>query len=430
MKRPFDSLMRNEDCTAADPGRHELSRRGLLARGGAVGLTALAAPSILPRFAIAAETAGGARPAGTVVVLFLRGAVDGLSLVVPHQDKSYYAARPSLAIPESKVHDLDGRFGLHPSLGALVPLWNRGELAVVHAAGLLTTADYSHFNAQADMENGSDDPAIGSGWLARHLLCRPQAKDALRAVAMGPHVAASLSGYRRATAVAGLANFQLQVAGIAYDKVMRALEHLYTDSGRPATQAAHETFDALKRVAAIREKPYVPANHVEYPASALGDALLDVARIAKGVPELEAVTLDAGGWDTHAAQNAILPNLLADLAASLLAFVTDLGERMRHTTVVVMSEFGRRVQENSAGGTDHGHGNVMFVIGDGVRGKHVYSHWPGLAPKELDYGDLAVTTDYRQVVADVLKHRLDNHHVDRVFPGMKHRSVGLVRHAG
>jgi uncharacterized protein (DUF1501 family) len=413
------SQLRDEDCS--------LSRRGLLARGGAAGLAALATPSLLPRYAVAAETAGGKRPAGTVVVLFLRGAVDGLSLVVPHQDAAYYKARPSLAIPEKKVHDLDGRFGLHPSLGGLLPLWQRRELAVVQAAGLLTTADYSHFNAQAEMENGSDDPGIGSGWLARHLLCRPQAKDALRAVAVGQHISASLNGYRRATAIAGLANFQLDVAGIAYDKVMRALEHLYTDDDRPATQAAHETFDALQRIAAIRNQPYTPEHSVVYPRSPLGSALLDVARVVKAVPELEAVTLDAGGWDTHAAQNLLLPNLLGDLASSLLAFTTDLGDRMRHTTIIVMSEFGRRVQENSAGGTDHGHGNVMFVIGKGINGKHVYTRWPGLAPKDLDYGDLAVTTDYRQVIADVLKHRLDNHRINRVFPGMQHRPVGVAK---
>ncbi len=419
MKRPLRPQMREDECS--------LTRRGLLARGGAVGLAALATPSIIPRFAVAAETAGDGRPAGTLIVLFLRGAVDGLSVVVPHHDPAYYKARPTLAIPENKVHDLDGRFGLHPSLAGLVPLWQHGDLAVVHATGLVTTADYSHFDAQASMECGSDDPGIGTGWLARHLLCRPQAKDALRAVAIGPHVAASLSGYRRATAIDGLADFQLSMAGTAYDQVMRALEHLYTDSGRPATQAAHETFDALKRIAAIRDQPYVPAHNVAYPSSPLGAALFDIARVAKGVPELEAVTLDAGGWDTHAAQNAVLPGLLGDLAASLLAFTTDLGELMRHTTIVVMSEFGRRVEENSGGGTDHGHGNVMFVIGKGVRGRHVYSHWPGLAPGKLDYGDLAVTTDYRQVLSDVVKHRMRNHHVARVFPGLHYRPVGVAR---
>jgi uncharacterized protein (DUF1501 family) len=419
MKRPTDRRLADEDCS--------LTRRGLLARGGAVGLAALATPALMPRFAVAAETAGGDRPAGTVIALFLRGAVDGLSLVVPHQDRAYYKLRPTLAVPENRVHDLDGRFGLHPSLGALMSLWHRGDLAVVHATGLITTADYSHFNAQAEMENGADDPAIGSGWLARHLMCRPQAKDSLRAVAVGPHVAASLSGYRRATAMANLESFQLSMAGVAYDKVMRALEHLYTDRGQPATQAAHETFDALRRIADIRSQPYAPAHNVTYPTSALGSALLDVARVAKAVPELEAVTLDAGGWDTHVAQNAVLPVLLGDLASSLLAFTTDLGERMRHTTIVVMSEFGRRVQENSAGGTDHGHGNVMFVIGKGIRGRHVYSHWPGLGVKDLDYGDLAVTTDYRQVVADVLTHRLANHHVDKVFPGLKYHPLGVAK---
>jgi uncharacterized protein (DUF1501 family) len=225
-----------------------------------------------------------------------------------------------------------------------------------------------------------------------------------------------------------LGAFALGDVPASYDRVMLALDKLYSDRGMPATQAAHETFAALQRVATVRDAPYTPEHNVVYPASALGLALLDIAKVVKSVPQLEAVTLDAGGWDTHAAQNALLPRLLGDLAASLLAFTTDLGERMRHTTVVVMSEFGRRVQENSAGGTDHGHGNVMFVIGKGVRGRHVYSHWPGLAPTDLDYGNLKVTTDYRQVVSDVVKHRLANHHIDRVFPGLAYRPVGLAPH--
>jgi uncharacterized protein (DUF1501 family) len=428
MKPELEALMRDGDCSLSHSAKHALTRRGLLSKGGAVGLAALAAPSIIPRYAVAAETAGGERPAGTLIVLFLRGAVDGLSMVVPHQDRYYYKLRPTLAIPESKVHDLDGKFGLHPSLAGLVPLWRKGDLAVVHATGLITTANYSHFNAQAEMENGSDNGAVGNGWLARHLLCRPQATDALRAIAVGQHVSASLFGYRRATALSNLGSFELSTLGIAYDQVMHALDRLYSDSGRPATQAAHETFDALNRIAAIRDKPYVPARHVEYPVSYLGAALSDVARIVKGVPQLEAVTLDAGGWDTHAAQNAVLPTLLGDLAASLLAFTTDLGDRMRHTTIVVMSEFGRRVQENSAAGTDHGHGNAMMVIGKGIRGRHVYSHWPGLSETQLDYGDLAATTDYRQVLSDVVKHRLDNHKIDKVFPGLRYRPVGVAKH--
>jgi uncharacterized protein (DUF1501 family) len=427
MKPQLEALMRDGDCSLSQAARHDLTRRGLLGRGGAVGLAALAAPSIIPRYAVAAENAAGERPAGTVVVVFLRGAVDGLSMVVPHQDRYYYKLRPTLAVPEAKVHDLDGKFGLHPALGGLVPLWRKGDLAIVHATGLITTANYSHFNAQAEMENGSDNGTAGNGWLARHLLCRPQATDALRAIAIGQHVSASLNGYRRATAMASLGSFQLSTLGLAYDKVMHALDRLYSDSGRPATHAAHETFDALNRIAAIRETPYLPAHHAEYPASYLGAALSDVARVVKAVPQLEAVTLDVGGWDTHAAQNAVLPGLLGDLAASLLAFTTDLGERMRHTTIVVMSEFGRRVQENSAGGTDHGHGNAMFVIGKGIRGRRIYSHWPGLSETQLDYGDLAATTDYRQVLSDVVNHRLENHKIDQVFPGLRYRPVGVAK---
>jgi uncharacterized protein (DUF1501 family) len=291
---------------------------------------------------------------------------------------------------------------------------------------MLTTADYSHFDAQAVMEAGEDGSSIGGGWLARHLLCRPQATDSLRAVSIGAHVAASLVGWTSATTMENLQSFQLTDIPVAYDRVMRALDRLYSDLGRPATAAADETFGALKRVADVRDRPYQPANGVTYPGSQLGASLLDIARIVKAVPELEAVTLDAGGWDTHAEQNAVLPALLADLAASLIAFCTDLGEAMRHTTVIVMSEFGRRVEQNSAGGTDHGHGNVMFVIGKGIRGGHVYSRWPGLAAKELDAGNLAVTTDYRQVVSDVIAHRLHNDQLQQVFPGLRYRPVGVA----
>jgi uncharacterized protein (DUF1501 family) len=388
----------------------------------------MAIPSVVPRYAFAADTSGSTRPAGCIVVLFLRGAVDGLSMVVPHQDRAYYRARPTLSIAESRVLNLDGHFGLHPSLAGLMPMWKNRELAIIHATGMLTTAGYSHFDGQAIMEAGSEDTGIGSGWLARHLQCRPQATDSLRAISIGDHVAASLVGWRRTSAMQSLGAFALGDVPASYDRVMLALDKLYSDRGMPATQAAHETFAALQRVATVRDAPYTPEHNVVYPASALGLALLDIAKVVKSVPQLEAVTLDAGGWDTHAAQNALLPRLLGDLAASLLAFTTDLGERMRHTTVVVMSEFGRRVQENSAGGTDHGHGNVMFVIGKGVRGRHVYSHWPGLAPTDLDYGNLKVTTDYRQVVSDVVKHRLANHHIDRVFPGLAYRPVGLAPH--
>lgn len=404
-----------------------LSRRGMLAKGGAVGLAALAAPSVVPRFAFAADTSDSKRPPGTLVVLFLRGAVDGLSLVVPHHDKAYYAARPTLAIPANKVHDLDGRFGLHPSLQPLMPLWRHNELAIVHATGMLTTADYSHFDAQATMEAGADDPGLGTGWLARHLLCRPQARDTFRAVSVGQHVAASLVGWPHVTAMTGLAGFQLSTVDAAYDRVMHSLDRLYSDRGRPATAAAAETFDALRRVAAVRAAPYTPGNGAAYPRSPLGASLLDIARVLKGVKQTEAVTVDAiGGWDTHVAQNAVLPTLLSDLAASLVAFTTDLGHQMRRTTIVVMSEFGRRVEENSGGGTDHGHGNVMFVLGKGIDGGKVFTHWPGLGETKLDYGDLAVTTDYRQVVGDLVAHRLDNPHISRVFPGLRFHPVGIA----
>ncbi|HWA64786.1 MAG TPA: DUF1501 domain-containing protein [Mycobacteriales bacterium] len=409
-----------------------LSRRGLLTRGCALGLAAMATPSALPRYAFAADASPDAPAAGRLVVVFLRGAVDGLSLVVPHHDADYYRLRPTLAVPQHSVHDLDGRFGLHPALAALLPLWRNRELAVVQATGLDTTAGYSHFDAQATMEAGSDDPGLSTGWLARHLLCRPQATNTLRAVSFGTHVAASLIGWDHTTAMSGLETFQLDTVSASYDLVMKALDRLYSDTGRPATEAAHETFAALRQVAAVRNRPYAPSHGVSYPRSLLGAALEDIAKVVKNVPALEAVTVDAYGvdgfsWDTHVGQNAALPALLTDLGACLAAFTTDLAEEMDRTTVVVMSEFGRRVEENSGGGTDHGHGNVMFVLGRGIRGGRVFTRWPGLGERALDYGDLAVTTDYRQVVGEVITARLHNHRLGRVFPDLRFEPVGLTR---
>jgi uncharacterized protein (DUF1501 family) len=223
-----------------------------------------------------------------------------------------------------------------------------------------------------------------------------------------------------------VATFGINTLGQSYDRVMHALDRLYSDSGRPATQAAHDTFDALHRVSAVRSRPYTPAHHATYPSSPLGESMLDIARVIKEVGQVEAVTVDAGGWDTHASQSRVLPTLLGDLASSLHAFTTDLGEHMNRVTIVVMSEFGRRLEENSASGTDHGHGNTMFVIGRGVRGGKVYGSWPGLTARDLDLGNLAVTTDYRRVLADVVSHRLGNHHLGRVFPGLKHGPLQLV----
>jgi uncharacterized protein (DUF1501 family) len=407
-----------------------MSRRGLIARGGAVGLAALAAPSVVPRFAFAADGShhGSDHHAdGTVVVLFLRGAVDGLSVVVPHSSSAYHDARPTIAIPSHKVHDLDGHFGLHPSLGKLMPMWNRQELAIVHAAGLRSTANYSHFDAQAEMELGHGTTGPASGWLARHLQCRPHAQGTFRAISFGPHVSTSLVGWPQPTTMGSLDNFSLNTLGHSYDATMRALDRLFSDRGRPATEAAHATFAALRRVSEVRTRPYHPSHGAKYPTSQVGRTLLDIARVLKAVPQTEAVTADVYGWDTHAAQDAFLPGNLADFGASLAAFTADMGDRMRQTTIIVMSEFGRRLEENSAHGTDHGHGTVMFVIGKGIHGGRVFGHWPGLGASDLDDGNLAVTTDYRQVVSEVVHRRLHNHRVHKVFPGLHYRPIGLAR---
>ncbi|MBM3795103.1 MAG: DUF1501 domain-containing protein [Acidobacteria bacterium] len=353
-----------------------------------------------------------------LVAVFQRGAMDGLNAVIPHTDEVYYKARPSIAIPKSDVLDLgDGRFGLHPALAPLHALWNRKQLAIVHAAGSHDLTR-SHFDAQDYMESGT--PGLKStrdGWLNRALPPMPDAKTPLRAVSIGPRLARTLRGANSAVAINSIRDFKVRDRGSKDE-----LESMYSGTA-DATLAApgRDTFEAVKLVEKIDKQPYTPAAGAKYPVgSSFGASLQQIARLVKADVGLEVAFADIGGWDTHNNESARLQGLLTDFAGSLGAFAADLGDRFEDVTVVTMSEFGRTVRENGSGGTDHGHANAMFVLSGSaaLSGGKVHGRWPGLAPELLHEGrDLAVATDFRAVLGEVVSRQLGVKDVARVFPG-------------
>lgn len=432
------------------------NRRRFL-QGLAPTLGVLSLATGFPRLVFAAEEDGPAEDRDILVCLFLRGGADGLSLIVPHGDQAYYDARPGLAIGEpvgggtsDRAIDLDGFFGLHPALAPLGELYDDGLLAAVHAVGA-PDGSHSHFDAMDTIERGVGVEVGGTvrdGWIGRHLasldptlggsgglggLGGSDADSPFRAVGFGTNLQTSLRGPVPATALQSIAEFHLggAAAGSAVlERFQASLAALYT--GDDAFSAlGRQTLDAIELLdtAALDDEP---KNGASYPESELGSALSQVATLIRAELGLEVACVDAGGWDTHDAQGTTegrLPTLLTDLGSSLHAFATDLADRLDRLTVVVMTEFGRRVDENASAGTDHGGGSCMWLLGGGVRGGKVYGTWPGLAPEQLSGpGDLAVTTDYRTVLAELVDRRLANTALGEVFPGFDPPAyLGLFR---
>lgn len=397
-----------------------LSRRSFL---GALG--ALALPPWFPRLAFAAP-AEAASAGDVLVCLFLRGGADGLNVVVPVGDADYHRARPTLAIPEpgsgaAAALDLDGFFALHPALAPLAELYADGDLAAVHAAGS-PDETRSHFDAMDFMERGTPgEKSVTTGWIGRHLATLAGGNDSpFRAVGMGQIVQTSLRGPVPAVALQSIADFHLAGRPGEIESFQRSLASLYAGDGLLAEQA-QETFAAIAILAAADPGQYQPQNGAAYPPSPVGLGLQQVAQLIRADLGLEVACVDAGGWDTHEGQGGaegLMAGLLADFGAALAAFYADLGDRMDGVTVVTMSEFGRRLAENAAGGSDHGHGGAMLLLGGGVRGGRVYGDWPGLARERLaGPGDLAITTDFRTVLAELVEKRLGNPAVGEVFPG-------------
>jgi uncharacterized protein (DUF1501 family) len=403
------------------------TRRRVLAGVGKVGVAALGAQLVTTRVAFAAPAAraSAAEDGRTLVVLFLRGGMDGLSAVVPAFDPDYYRARPKVGVPQSLLLPADRGFGLHPALAPLQPYWSAGQLAAVHAVAS-PDASRSHFQAQDCLERGGN--GVLTGWLDR-LLSALGPGTTFRAVAEGSSAPRSLAGTSGPVVLSGLQNFTLSGASAVRDRTMTALQALYTGVDHPLaaqTKAALGALDAGKSLLAA-----TPASTVAYPKGELADALKDIARMIRGGAGLRVASVDVGGWDMHTAMGKAdsgqLRTHLGDLAAALAAFAADLGPALDNVNLVTMSEFGRRVTENGSGGADHGHGGLMMLLGGGLNGGKVHGTWPGLAPAALDHGDLAGANDHRDVLAEVVCRRFGVGNVSPIFPGYAPRTLGVCR---
>jgi uncharacterized protein (DUF1501 family) len=399
------------------------NRRFLLHKGA----LALAGTTTIPSFLVRSLLAeASAVPSRRLVVIFQRGAADGLNIVVPWREKNYYSMRPSIAIPQKQVIDLDGFFGLHPSLDPFKPLYDAGHLAIVHAAGS-PDMSRSHFDAQDYMESGT--PGIKStqdGWLNRALqaedLIDRRQQSAFRALALGPEVPRTLAGKIPALALGNVNNFAVAGRGPSPSPAASAFQAMYGDSGDQIFHAAgEETFEAVRMLRAANPAQYTPRNGADYPTSEFGNRMKQIAQLLKSNLGVEAAFTDVGGWDTHHNQGSVegqLSNRLRDFSATIAAFWRDMGDDAENITLVTMSEFGRTARENGTGGTDHGHANAMFVLGGNVKGGKVHGRWPGLDNHQLNEGrDLTLTTDYRQVLGELVNKTIGAANLDLVFPG-------------
>ncbi|HWS53032.1 MAG TPA: DUF1501 domain-containing protein [Pyrinomonadaceae bacterium] len=410
------------------------SRRFFLRRGGvALASFGLAggAPSFLTRAVLAeglsVATTGRRK---TLITIFQRGAVDGLNMIVPHGEQKYYELRPQIAIARPRdgargeaAVDLDGFFGLHPSMSALKSLWDEKRLAVVHAAGS-PDSTRSHFDAQDYMESGTPGrKSTPDGWLNRYLQARPAPKASpFRAVSMTQNLPRSLYGRAPALAIQNLADFRVR-AGAQSPRVEGGFEDIYEQSASEALRGTgKETFEAVRFLKQVNPQQYRPENGARYPRGRYGEALVQIAQLIKAGVGLEVAFTEMGGWDTHRAQGGArgqLAALLAQFAEGIKALTVDLGpERMRDVVVLTMSEFGRTARQNGTGGTDHGHANAVLVVGGAVRGGKVYGDWPGLGEDRLHEGrDLALTTDFRDIFGEVATKHLGHADLRKIFPG-------------
>lgn len=347
----------------------------------------------------------------TLVVVFLRGGADGLNMVAPFGDDGYRKARPRIALGTEDSSKLDDFYRLNSLLRGLEPAWNEGDLAMVHACGS-EDETRSHFEAQDLMEHGG---VAGGGWLGRFLRYKERPADGgLAAIALSKGMPESLRGAPAATAMSSINEFTL---GRGNDAMEKSLSRLYADHGGVLEKPARDTLRALGRIDDLRNRDYEPANDAKYSWDPFAKAMAQTARLIKARVGVEAVTIDIGGWDSHLSQGPIMNPRMTRLGNGLGAFYQDLGKDMKNVSVVVLTEFGRRVGENSAFGTDHGRGGVMFVLGKDIQGGKMHGEWPGLSDDVLEGpGDLPVATNYRDVLAPLLKRHGAGQGMARIFP--------------
>lgn len=397
--------------------------RRLFLKGSAVVMAGVGAtPGWLAR---AAEVAPGRKK--VLVAIFLRGAADGLNIVVPFGEKRYYAMRPNIAVQAPSgigpgqgpsAIDLDGHFGLHSSLEPLKPLWDRGQLAIVTATGS-PDPSRSHFDAQDYMESGTPGKTLGDGWLNRALPPADEATSPVRAITASPEMPHTMRGERSAIAIGNI-----QPVPPAQQAL---LEAMYSRAGN--SQLNRSGRDAFAAAKILRGLKQTPPNPQYSQGGDLGRSLQQIANLIKADVGVEVAFAEVGGWDHHQNETVALTPLLRQFAMALSAFSSDLGDRMEDVVVVTMSEFGRTAEENGNGGTDHGHGNLMFVLGGSVAGGKIYGQWPGLEHEQLNEGrDLAVTTDFRTVLSELVGAQLNQPDLSRVFPGFRQTDpMGLIK---
>lgn len=392
------------------------NRRAFL-KASAIAMYGIGSVPVWLNRALAQSASTGPRKK-TLVAIFQRGASDGLNIVVPHAEQRYYDLRPNIAIPKVSVLDLDGHFGLHPSLANLKPIFDEKHFAIVEAVGS-PDPTRSHFDAQAYMESATPGrKSTSDGWMNRALpsVAKP---SPVRAVAIGNQLALAMKGNHAALSLTEIGRFNVQ------DQAGSSFESMYSSAADTTLQGAgRETFDAIKLLESIQKQPYAPAAGVRYPTTRFGQSLQQIARLIKANVGVEVAFADIGGWDHHVNEVGATPmqgqlaNMLRDYGNSLAAFYRDLEDHMDHVVIVTMSEFGRTARQNGTRGTDHGHANQMFVLGGPVRGGRIYGRWPTLEQEALYEGrDLAVTTDFRTVLSELVAKHLGNRKLDSVFPG-------------
>src|SRR2546426_6884313 len=404
-----------------------MNRRYFIKSGG-IALASFGVMTTAPTFlrrALAAAASAGRRK--TLIAIFQRGAVDGLNMVVPYGEHSYYDMRPSIAIPKpdggaESALNLDGFFGLHPSLAPFKSLWDSKRLAIVHASGSPDNTR-SHFDAQDYMESAT--PGVKStqdGWLNRYLQSKTDSQKSLfRAVSLTQNMPRVMQGKAPALAISNLADFSIR-AGQSSAAVQGGFEAIYDQTVNDALHGTgKETFEAINYLKQVNPAQYKPENGANYPQTPFGNSLRQIAQLIKAGVGLEVAFTDIGGWDTHVNegnQQGQLSNLLRQFSQAIAALYTDLGPRMDDVVILTMSEFGRTVKENGNRGTDHGHANAMFIVGNSVRGGKVYGDWPGLKSEQLYEGrDLALTTDFRDVFGEIAYKHLGATNLKAVFPG-------------
>jgi uncharacterized protein (DUF1501 family) len=438
----------------------KISRRGFLV-GCSTAIAAMAGAR-LTQVALASPEGPDAPNYETLVVVFLRGGWDALNVLIPlgGPDRGYYETyRAQLKVPLTATQTIPAALalanatsngtplGFHPGLSPLLDLYQQGALAVVCAAGL-TSDTRSHFDAMQYMELGTPGiKATAGGWITRHLMSSPNLPSTIfmPAVSAGSGNPVSLSGYQQAVALSGVGGFNYRASwddGINVP-MTNALRQMYSLNGSSWLHlAGHETLEAIDVINGVAGD-YKPAGGANYNdnTGGLGSSLRTVAQLIKGDLGLRAATVDYGGWDTHESQQngngdprGYFFEHLGRMARAFMAFYTDLAATNHHrrVTMVVMSEFGRRVRENSNRGTDHGHGNALFVLGGSVNGGRVYGAWPGLSNTQLYQGDdIAITTDYRTVLSEILVKRAGNPNIATIFPNFNYAGpLGIVRDSG